>query len=45
MYIIINDEEERWEIIDYKDIKPNYYKISNYGNIVNIKTGRNLIHI
>lgn len=42
MYIIINDEEERWEIIDYKDIKPNYYKISNYGNIVNIKTGRKL---
>ena len=34
LYIVINDEEERFINLEYKDIRSNYYMISNYGNII-----------
>ena len=39
IYIIINDEEEYFVDLKYKDIKTNYYQISNYGNIRIKSTG------
>ena len=40
MYIVINDELERYVDANYPGLKPNTYKVSNYGNVINIKTGR-----
>ena len=34
IYIVINDEEERFIDLEYKNIRSNYYMISNYGNII-----------
>ena len=37
LYIIIPDEREYFKILSYKNIRPNYYEISNYGTIRRIK--------
>ena len=33
LYIVISDEKERFVPLEYKNIRSNYYEISNYGTI------------
>lgn len=40
LYIIINDEKERFVDLEFKDVRSNYYMISNYGNIMVKATGK-----
>ena len=37
-----NNEEEKWTFIDYKNIKPKMYAVSNFGNIKNVKSDNKL---
>lgn len=40
MIIILNDEDERWEIISHGNIKYNMYRISTYGRLSNNFTNK-----
>ena len=38
----MNYDDEEWKVVNYKNIKPNTYSISNYGRLRNICTNKDL---
>ena len=42
LYTFTTGPDETWKDINYKDIKPNMYEVSNYGRVRNKKTGESI---